>query len=43
MLGLLGNEVQALQQQTPPPVTYATPATATQPIISRNCHLAIGD
>jgi len=42
MLGLLGNEVQSLQQQTPP-VVYATPATATQPIISRNGHLAIGD
>jgi hypothetical protein len=42
MLGLLGNEVQSLQQQAPP-VVYATPATATQPIISRNGHLAIGD
>ena len=42
MLGLLGNEIQTLQQQAPP-LVYATPATATQPIISRNGQLAIGD
>ena len=42
MLGLLGNEVQTLLTQAPPPV-FATPAIANQPIISRYGHLAIGN